>query len=54
MFLELIILVHRIAKKVIASGGANTFLQEKEFHSGVRRDFLNTKTGVMKKINVVE
>ena len=47
------ILVHRIAKKVISSGGANTFLQEKEFHSHVRRDFLNTETGVVKKIRVV-
>ena len=29
------ILVLQIAKKVITSGGANTFLQEKEFHSGM-------------------
>ena len=27
--------------------------QEKELHSGVRHDFLNTETGVVKKINVV-
>ena len=30
----------------------NIFIQEKEFHSGVRQDFLNTETGVVKKINV--
>ena len=47
------ILANRIAKKVIDNKGSNTFLQKKDFHSGVRRDFQNTATGVVKRTNVV-
>ena len=47
------ILANRIAQQVIDSKGSNTFLQQKDFHSGVRQDFQNTSTGVVKRINVV-
>jgi hypothetical protein len=48
------VLAHRIAKKVIDNGSSNTFLQTSDFHSGVRRDFVDTPKGIKKKINVVD
>ena len=47
------ILVNRIAKKVIEYNGSNTFLQKKDFHTGLRKDFQDTANGVVKRINVV-
>jgi len=47
------ILQSRIAAKVIEYKGANTFLQTQNFHSGVRRDFADTKDGVIKKVYVM-
>ena len=47
------ILAYRIAEKVIAYGGKNTFLQKKDFHSNVREDFADGPNGVIKKINEV-
>mmetsp|Transcript_35699 Transcript_35699/g.39741 ORF Transcript_35699/g.39741 Transcript_35699/m.39741 type:complete len:87 (-) Transcript_35699:14-274(-) len=43
------ILAYRIAKKVIAAGGSNIFLREKDFHSKVCEEFQETTTGVKKK-----
>ena len=40
------ILMHRIAVKVIAHKGTNTFLQTHDFHSGVRNSFADTPDGV--------
>ena len=48
-----VILGDQMAKNVIDNRGSNTFLQEKEFHSGVREYFQDTPTGVRKKINIV-
>ncbi len=47
------ILAYRIAEKVIKFKGKNTFLQTKDFHSGVRADFADTADGVKKKISVI-
>ena len=48
------VLAYRILKKVIDSGGSNQFLRMKDFHSDVRKDFKDTDTGVVKKVNVVD
>jgi hypothetical protein len=48
------ILAYRIAQKVIDNAGTNTFLQQQDFHSGVRADFIATEDGVKKKVRVVE
>lgn len=47
------ILAYRIAAKVITNKGSNTFLQQHDFHSGVRQDFYPSATGVKKKTNVL-
>lgn len=43
------VLAWRLAKRVIANDGANTFLRTKEMHAGVREDFHDTDTGVVPK-----
>ena len=48
------VLAYRIAKKVIANKGDNTFLQKQDFHSKVRNDFYVTKDGIAKKTRVLE
>jgi hypothetical protein len=48
------ILAYRIANKVIQFKGDNTFLQQQDFHSGVRSDFYDTPDGVSKKTRVVD
>ena len=48
------VLAYRITQKVIVYGGNNTFLQEHDFHSGVRDDFMDCPTGIVKKIRVLE
>ena len=48
------VLAHRILKTVIKHGGSNQFLRTEEFHSNVNRDFVDTDTGVKKKVNVVD
>jgi hypothetical protein len=47
-------LAYRIASKVIAYKGDNTFLQQQDFHSGIRSDFSNTDWGCVKKVQVLE
>ena len=47
------ILANRIAKKVIDYKGSNTFLQQKDFHTGVRQDFQSVSNGVVKRVTVV-
>ena len=47
------LLAYRIAKKVIDNKGTNTFLQKREFHSDVRKDFADSTKGVVKKVNVI-
>ena len=39
---------NRILSKVVEYKGDNAFLQTKEFHTGVRKDFVNTSSGVSK------
>ena len=46
--------MHRIAAKVIAHKGTNTFLQTHDFHSGVRNSFADTPDGVKPKVNVLD
>jgi hypothetical protein len=48
------LLAYRIASKVIAYKGDNTFLQQQDFHSGIRSDFSNTDWGCVKKVQVLE
>jgi hypothetical protein len=48
------ILANRVSAKVIASNGSNSFLQSRDFHCGVRKDFQDTPFGVLKKTSVVE
>ncbi len=48
------LLAYRIANKVIAYKGENTFLQTQDFHSGINSDFNNTALGCVKKVRVLE
>jgi hypothetical protein len=48
------ILANRVAAKVIANNGSDSFLQSPDFHSGIRADFQDTPFGVLKKICVVD
>ena len=42
-------LAYQIAGKVIDGGGRNDFLRGSEFHFGVRKEYMTTDTGVVKK-----
>jgi hypothetical protein len=43
------VLAYRIMRKVIAAKGSNTFLCEDKLHSQVRKDYLDTATGVRRR-----
>jgi hypothetical protein len=47
------LLAYRIANKVIEYKGDNTFLQQQDFHSGIRADLCDTDFGCKKVTQVL-
>ena len=44
------VLAFRVAQKVIETGGDNKFLRGGEYHANVRKDFVETNTGIRPKV----